>query len=219
MKSKYKNYFKNHYKVDISDNDVQNYSNWFFSQFNLIKDSLLLKQKASVLEIGSGYGGFLNIAREFGYKWNYSGLELDSYAVKFTKKKFKSDKFSNTTFEKYNTKEKYDYIFAFEVLEHVDDPYFVINKINKLLKNNGVFVGTSPYPFKKNVYADETHKYVLHPSNWKKIFNDNGFKKIKTYPMTFLPFIWRISKKLNIRFPFYFSFKNIISTTLIIAYK
>jgi len=117
------------------------------------------------------------------------------------------------------SKKKYKTIFAFEVLEHLYNPQDGIKQIKDLLDEDGIFIGTSPFPFKKNVLADKTHRFCLHPENWKKFFLENGFKKVEIYPMSFIPFVWRINKHLNIRLPFYISIKHFISTTLIIAKK
>ena len=94
-----------------------------------------------------------------------------------------------------------------------------IEKISDLLEDGGIFIGTSPYPYKKNVLADETHNFVLHPENWKRLFLDNGFKSVETFPMSFLPSLWRINKNFNIKLPLYLPFKYFISTCLIIAKK
>ncbi len=82
-----------------------------------------------------------------------------------------------------------------------------------------MFIGSSPDPYKKNVLADKTHNFVLHPENWKRLFLNNLFKNVDIYPMSFLPFLWRINKHLNIKLPFYIPFKYFISTCLIIAKK
>lgn len=112
-----------------------------------------------------------------------------------------------------------DIVFAFEVLEHLDNPYEAIIKIHKLLKKEGYFIGTTPYPFKKNIYADSTHRYILHPENWKKLFIEAGFSEVKLIPMSFLPFIWRLNKYINVRLPFYISLPSMISTCLLICKK
>ena len=116
-------------------------------------------------------------------------------------------------------KKKFDYIFAIEVLEHLDNPKEGIAKIHNLLNNQGMFIGTSPYPFKKNIDADRTHNFVLHPENWKRLFLNEGFSNVNLYPMSFFPSLWRISRYVNIKIPFYLPFKHFISTCLIIAKK
>lgn len=216
--NRYSNYFKNQYKLKYSPRTVDIYRRWFYAQWCEILRLVKLKKTARVLEIGSGVGILYSFLKEFGLS-KYLGLELDNEAVIFSNKYFAVNLFSNNTIENFKTKQKFDYIFAFEVLEHLEDPDRVIKRIYQLLERNGHFIGTSPFPFLKNIDADETHKYVLHPETWKNLFKKNKFLKVETYPMSFFPFIWRLNKYFNVKIPFYIHFKGFISTALIIAQK
>lgn len=214
--TKYNNYFSRQYKYNYSDSDLLNYKKWFAAQWNYINELVSIKRNANILEIGSGIGGLCQFVNDLKPK-KYTGLELDNRAVKCAKSNFPHFSFINKPFEDYKSKTLYDYIFAFEVLEHVDDPLETIKKIRSLLVNGGYFIGTSPYPFTKNIKADETHRYVLHPLTWSKFFFENNFNDIRTYPLSFIPGLWKISGKLNIKVPFYIKVPFFISTTLIIA--
>jgi SAM-dependent methyltransferase len=218
-KTEYKDYFRRRYKVSFVSKDISNYGKWFYSQWSTITRLVKFKKDDKVLEIGSGFGGTYPFIVDKVDSVNYKGIELDQEASMFANKHFKVESFINTIFEKFTSSTKFDYVLGFEVLEHVDDPIFVISKIHEILNDNGIFIGTSPYPYVKNISCDQTHKYVLHPDNWKKIFLDNGFKEVRTLPMTYLPAVWRLNKYLNFRIPFYLSFPGLISTTLIIAKK
>ena len=215
---KYSNYFRSHYKYSFAANDLKKHHDWFFSQWKFINKQVDLNVSKSVLEIGSSIGGFIQFLDSRGIK-NIVGIDMDKEAVGFAKKIFPMYTFINSSIEKLNFKTNYDYIFGFEVLEHLENPIFSISKIHKLLKKNGMFIGTSPFPYYKNIYADSTHTYVLHPSNWYKLFFEAGFSEISIYPMTYFPLLWRLSRRLNIRLPIYLPFKYFISTTLIIAKK
>lgn len=222
MKTKklYKGYFARRYRATFSDDDFKQ-ADFLFSQFDFINRIISLNKyrNKKILEIGSGLGAFAKILIDFGVKY-YRGIEVDEDAVAFTNRRL-GNYFENLTLEEIGKKERdsYDLIFALEVLEHLNNPMRGIEIIYKLLKRNGVFIGTSPYPFFKNIVADPTHMYCLHPKNWEKLFEKGGFMEIKTYPMSFFPFIWRINPKLNIRIPFYVPIKHFISTTLIIGKK
>jgi len=219
-KEVYKNYFLKHYGATFSKDDFKR-ADFLFSQFNLINRIIDLSsyKNKKILEIGSGLGSFAKILMDFGMK-HYHSIEADKDAVNFTNKNL-GNYFKNLTLEEIGKRERssYDLIFALEVLEHLNDPARGIRVIYRLLKKDGVFIGTSPYPFFKNVIADPTHMYCLHPKNWESLFVKGGFREVKTYPMTFFPFIWRINKKLNIRIPFYVPIKFFISTALIVGKK
>ncbi len=215
MKSNYNNYFKDHYQSTFDEKWIMEYKDWFYSQYNFIESKI--KFIGKILEIGSGLGRFYNLLPE-EQKKNYIGLELDEDAASFANSYFKTNIFLNESLEEFKSTQLFDRIYAFEVLEHLDNPLLGIEKIYTLLNDYGVFVGTSPYPYIKSL-QDSTHMFVLHPENWKKLFLKSGFKRVEIIPMSFIPFLWRINKNLNIRLPFYIPFKNVVSTCLIVAKK
>jgi SAM-dependent methyltransferase len=166
------------------------------------------------LEIESGLGVLYSCLNS---PTDYLGIEIDDDARTFTELNFGENKFIPTPLEQFSTDDKYDIIFAFEVLEHLENPNDCLNRIKSLLKPGGIFIGTSPFPFRKNVEADMTHLFVLHPLNWKRLFEIAGFQNTKVVPMSFFPVIWRVSKHLNFRLNFYIRFNHFISTALIIS--
>lgn len=216
----YRNYFRDHYKYTFSNRDLENYHDWFWAQYKLIERLIPLSRlhQSPALEIGCGIGGLYQFLKNSEFA-DYTGIEPDIQAASFFAKQFKKVHIYRKHFETYQTTRRFKSIWAFEVLEHLDDPYKAIGKIYDLLTEDGIFIGTSPYPFKKNVYADKTHRYCLTPDNWIKLFSEVGFTLINTYPMSFIPYLWRVNKRLNIRIPFYISFPSWISTSLIIAKK
>ena len=218
MKTSYKNYFKVHYRSTFSEIDIARYRQWFYAQWVIIKKQVSVSKNIRVLEIGSGIGGVYSILKDEGLV-DYVGIELDGEVVKFANKHFKKKVFHNISIEDFKDNKKFDVVFAFEVLEHVENPSIVIDKIFDLLKPRGVFCGTSPFPYKKNVLADSTHMFVLHPSNWERLFERSGFSNIKLRSLTFFPLLWRVNKKANINIQFYLPFRNFITTCLIIARK
>ena len=219
IKNNYSNYFKRQYKSTFTTSDINKSRKWLFSQWKQIERYIGSKKDLDILEIGSGIGSFYSLVSEKNVNLKYIGLELDKDAVKFANKYFNREIFFQRSIEDFVSKKNFSHVFAFEVLEHVDSPKIVIKKILNLLSDNGVFIGTSPYPFVKNIYADSTHNFVLHPKNWEKLFIDSGFRSVKVLPMSFFPYLWRIHKLLNPLIPIYIPFKYFISTTLIIAKK
>jgi SAM-dependent methyltransferase len=211
----YKDYFAQHYRSDFTTDDIEKYRKWFLAQWKKIESIHPLNDMDTVLEIGSGLGGFATFIKNDS---RYTGLELDSRACEFSQSHFPSKKFLNLSLSEFEAPAKVDRIYSFEVLEHLPDVISSIQKIHGLLKPKGIFIGTTPYPFRKNIEADETHLFVLHPENWKRLFEKNGFK-VRSQPMSFLPYLWRVQPSLNQIFPFYIPFKYFISTTLIIATK
>ncbi len=218
MKTEYSDYFKQHYKSTLTEKDIVIYRQWFDRQWRIINQKIAITPSSEILEIGSGFGGFYGFIRDSGNQ-SYTGLELDPEAAAFANRYYDTQVFKVSSIEDYNPPTTYDIIFAFEVLEHIDNPGETIAKIHKMLKPGGVFCATSPYPFKKNIDADDTHVSVLHPANWRRLFQRTGFTDISSHPMSFLPLVWRINKKANIKLPFYIPFQGFISTCLFIVQK
>jgi len=175
-----------------------------------------------VLEIGSGMGRLALLLNEAGFS-DYTGLEIDSEALKFSQNLgLESFKFINQEikyFAKQNSEKRFSIVFCFETLEHIELPIQDLMAIHSLTKEGGLFIGTTPYPFKKNIVSDETHLFVLHPINWKRLFEKCGFEDVIVTAMTFLPYMWRINKKWNFIIPFYIPGMKLFSTSLIIARK
>ncbi|MEO5499664.1 MAG: class I SAM-dependent methyltransferase [Candidatus Saccharimonadales bacterium] len=214
----YDNYFVEHYKSTLSEKDIITYKKWFSAQWRIIRKRVPVNKSTRVLEIGSGFGGLYSFLLEEGVK-DYTGVELDKGIVDFSNNYFKTTSFKNVAIENFDSKKKFDVIFAFEVLEHIENPSEVIETIGKLLKPNGVFCGTSPYPYKKNIKADLTHVSVLHPLNWERLFINKGFKVSYMRPMSFVPVLWRYSSRLNFAVPVYVPFRSVISTCLMVMKK
>lgn len=218
MKTNYQGYFKNHYKSTLSESDITTYTKWFHTQWRIIKRNLIITPETRILEIGSGFGGVYEFLRREGTT-NYLGIELDDEIVSFANSHFKTNVFHVTSIEDLEDTRGFDLIFAFEVLEHIENPSAAIEKITSLLKPGGTFCGTTPYPYKKNVLADSTHLSVLHPLNWKRLFEQADFTSVSLRPLSFFPVLWRINKVMNLRLPIFLPFTGFISTCLIIATK
>ena len=172
-----------------------------------------------VLEIGSGHGTFALQLRKMGFS-QYLGIDSDVNKVNFTRKAigpyFRHQSLRETA-EKHP--DGFKVIFAFEKLQKVTNPYDYIQQIQSMLSNGGLFVGTTPYPFTRNIISDPEHLHVLHPKNWKRLLHILNFRRVQTYPMSFLPYLWKINPSLNPILPMYVPCLNMTSNTLIIAEK
>jgi 2-polyprenyl-3-methyl-5-hydroxy-6-metoxy-1,4-benzoquinol methylase len=74
---------------------------------------------------------------------------------------------------------KYDVIFAFEVLEHFENQKFVIESIKKLLKQNGIFIGTVP--------IQPDCKNIQHISPFDSIDDIKNKLNVEVYDQNILP--------------------------------
>jgi len=224
MISSYLDYFKNHVGAQFNLDWVRKDSDFVYNQLRHIRRKVPFDSDLNVpvLEIGSGMGRLALLLNEAGFS-DYTGLEIDSEALKFSQNLgLESFKFINQEikyFAKQNSEKRFSIVFCFETLEHLELPIQDLMAIHSLTKEGGLFIGTTPYPFKKNIVSDETHLFVLHPINWKRLFEKCGFEDVIVTAMTFLPYMWRINKKWNFIIPFYIPGMKLFSTSLIIARK
>jgi SAM-dependent methyltransferase len=97
--------------------------------------SLALGKKPSdtnVLEYGSGWGYWSNLAQAFGFE--VTGVELSKTRQDFCRKKGLRiiEDISRENIE------SYDYIYSNQVFEHLASPGAVIKELGKLLRKNGI---------------------------------------------------------------------------------
>lgn len=170
-----------------------------------------------LLELGSSLGYFARVFKNRGF--DVSGSDISSYIVKKAAKLQKDIKFFKLDIEKGTKKdEKYDYVVAFEVLEHLKDPEKSLRNVRKMLGNGGIFVFSTPFPTKKSL-SDPTHINVHEASWWIKAGKKAGFSKTKAVYATFTPFLYRISKYLSMGFPVKSDIPYINSTCFLIFEK
>lgn len=220
MKDNWDEYFRNEVKP-LGKNwgraDLMQYRKWYFMWLEFINTKVPIFRHVHALEIGSGIGSVVSLLNQRGVL--ITGSDVSNKMLNIARRLIPKSDFVYCNIEKnIPKKDFYHLIFAFEVLEHLKNYKQGIQNIYKGLKKDGVFIGTSPYPYKKNL-LDPTHYSVRLPHEWKNEFMRQGFKDVSVSPMSFLPYIWRISKYLNIPIPFYISNSKCISTTLIIAKK
>lgn len=214
MNDGYDGYFERQAGRSMTARDIELKVRWFYSLGRFINRKIAITADQRVLEIGSGYGGFYGNLK---YKSNYTGLEMDPAVASFTNEHFETDVFKTISFEQFVPDGQFDLVFAFEVLEHLDDPLESIVRIHETLKTSGTFCGTTPYPYAKNIIHDSSHKYVLHPKSWERLFTIGGFSKIDLRPASYIPFLWRLDKRMNPLMACYNPLPYVLSTCLIIA--
>lgn len=131
--------------------------------------SSFFKKPGKLLDVGCGSGSLLKECKDIG--WDVQGLDPSSTAVKVAKKKYGIDVFQ-TTFEKFQTKIKFDCI-VFIGIEHLQDPLGAIAKAKKLLNKNGIIFFETPsadsflmkfvtkYPFSATRFIESGRHYLF----------------------------------------------------------
>ena len=160
----------------------------FAKHFNHIENYV---KKGTLLDVGCGNGYFLNFAKKKG--WKTLGIEFSSYASKFAeryglkviKKPVENVKLS---------KEQFDAITFFNVLEHTSNPNNVLKKTRDWLKKKGILLIEVPdldslqsSVFKQNWFHLDVPRHLLHfrRISFKRLIESNGFKIIDEYSIPF----------------------------------
>ena len=127
-----------------------------------------LKNGHRVLDLGSG-DNFLE--KEFTKRGIiYSSLDIND--LNFDKDKF--------TFEN----DHFDLVVSLAVLEHLNEPFFFLSEIKRVLKDNSyLFLSTPNWKYSKDFFFDDvTHVKPYSPESLNEILSIKDFKNIEIMP-------------------------------------
>lgn len=200
-----KNYFEGYFKGAVGDftkKDLKLSRNWFWAWIKKLEKHIPLKNVngKKALEIGCSIGGVASILTEKGL--DVRATDISRLAVERASKLNKKAKFSVLDIQKrIPFKEKFDFIFAFEVVEHLEDPLEAIKNMKEVLNKQGYLVISTPYPYAWN-FRDPTHINVKYPNEWVKLMKKAGFRKVAYHRFSLLPLLYRYNKHFQIIIPF-----------------
>ncbi len=128
----------------------------------------------NLLDIGGGTNPFLNYISNAN-KWvsDYKiNNDLKNNKIKFIKGDFINQKIN----------QKFDYIFLFHTLEHLENTYLYLEKVKKLLNDEGrliIEVPNSEYDLKNTPYYIFFHMHitVFYKETLINLLQINGFRK------------------------------------------
>lgn len=165
---------------------------------------------SKILEIGSHEGLFLKILKDKGFI--VLGIEPNKYAVDFAASL--GVKTAKGLFEEAikNVNEKFDAIFLFHTLEHMENAEDNIKKIKLLLNPNGLIFIEVPNieSFRSKKYGEDweyvypEHLHYFSTESLKEILERNGFKAQKIYFRDFNDFNLSIKASLDRLLPYKF---------------
>lgn len=182
--------------------EMLSYYRFFLGWIRFLDKYLPLKngQGKKVLEIGCGIGAFAKILFERNFK--VDATDISPFIIKRAKKIHPDINFEVLDIEK-NTEmnEKYDYIFAFEVIEHIKNPLKALVNIKKMLKNRGVLIFSTPFPTKE-MLSDPMHINVHPPKFWLAEGEKIGYKSVEMKSVSFIPFLYKLHSFFSIAVPF-----------------
>jgi len=142
----------------------------------------LLEKGEKLLDVGCGNGSLVFKAKD-KFSEIY-GIDISSSRIDEAKKIALEKNINHINFSVCNIDEKinfsdkmFDAVTCIAVIEHVFDPYFVVNEINRVLKDGGIFIAQVP----NIAYIKQRVKLLFgnlpvtsSPYNWKEIGWDGG---------------------------------------------
>jgi len=201
-----KKYFTDYYfgtTGNFGKKELIRNKNWFHGWFRTLQyDYDFSKGHGKKnLEIGCAIGAAADILQKRGF--DVIATDISPYAIKKNEKLLPHIKFKVLDVEdKPQFKNKFDLIYSFEVIEHLENPEKAIKNMFAMLKAGGTLICSTPYPYKYVLDVDKTHVNVRYPMEWVMMYRSNGFSKIQFRHKTFIPFFYRFSKHLHFILPF-----------------
>ena len=170
-----------------------------------------LNKDLKVLEIGSYYGVLGNLINPCVKE--YHGLELSTHAANYAEKNFNLKTITEKPEEFLKKGNKYDLIVMTDVIEHLDNPFEVLNLIEKSLNEEGRLI-LSTFNFdsvfskimgKKYPWIIPMHKYYFSNTTLKNCLLKSNLKLFDIQNDTRLISMEYLFQKFNVIFsPFKF---------------
>jgi len=135
--------------------------------------SILTDKEIKILDIGCGSGYIRKIFHDLGYKIIYTGIDIEKHKdfEQFDKYALNSD-FIKQKAEDFETSEKYNLVFSFFALEHIENDFLAVSKADKLLEKRGIQIHFVPALWSLFLYF--RHGYRRYTQiRLKKIFGEN----------------------------------------------
>ena len=192
--------------------------NNIINNFN-IKTKIRPLENIDILDIGCGGGLLSEPMSKLGA--NVTGIDASEKNINVANFHAKKNKLKINYIcaspEKLILKKKFDIVLNMEIVEHVDDVNFFINKSSEFLKKNGLmFIATLNKTLKSYIFAILGAEYILRwlpvgTHNWEKFIEpsklikfgeNNSLKLEKIDGMIFNPVFneWKISKDKSVNY-------------------
>jgi 2-polyprenyl-3-methyl-5-hydroxy-6-metoxy-1,4-benzoquinol methylase len=156
--------------------------------FNHVEESL---NGRKCLEIGCAAGFFLEFMH--GRGWEVWGVDISESMSQIARQRTGLNIITGTIFDAKFPSAEFNLVTMWYLIEHLHDPKGVLLEVNRVLKDSGVLLLTSPRVggvnamqlFGKNwrLYRVPEHLYYFSRTTIRRILNETGFevKKIVTF--------------------------------------
>ncbi len=145
-----------------------------------------------LLDIGcyDGHIGFL-LKKKFGKKCEVYGIDVANNSIKLARKRGIHAKVCDVTVRINFEDNMFDYIFAGEIIEHLQDTDFFMCEVKRVLKPNGTLILTTPnflslgrriyYLFGKGIYMEASFSLPENAAGHIRYFTFETLKELLSY--------------------------------------
>ena len=134
-----------------------------------------------VLDYGCGYGfGYLFLNR--GCE-SYTGIDIDEHAIQWARKYLNRSNSNFYTVDEYlatSNKVLFDVTISFEVIEHLKDPSGYLDSLNRMTKNGGIIIISTPNGLwshgERNLFRTQYHIREYNPEELRELLDPLGWQ-------------------------------------------
>lgn len=130
--------YKTDYFFNSKYKDVAALNKEYARRLRLLKK--YLKTDSKVMDYGCAAGDFVKYAEK---EFDISGCDISCDAINLARKRYRNSRFYMPD-DLFNTKEQFDAFCLWDVIEHVQDPNDLVNKLTPLLKGGGYIILSTP---------------------------------------------------------------------------
>ncbi len=141
-----------------------------------------------ILDVGCAAGAFPKVAQDMGF--SVVGVEPSKYLCEFGQREYGLDIRQGTLHEQNFADEEFNIISMFDVIEHLDQPGYVLDEIKRILDTEGQLIVNYPeydsWPRKllgiKWPFFLSVHLFYFTPKSIRQIFEKHGFRVARLEP-------------------------------------
>ena len=151
-------------------------------------DAVWNRPPGRLLDIGTGGGSFLYVARKRG--WQVEGCEPNKWLCEWARQNYRLNVQPGTVFDQDYAPAAFDVVSLWDVLEHTSDPKKVIGETHRLLRNEGLLVVNYPdigswiarAMGRSWVFLLNVHLYYFTRTTITKLLIDAGYDVVAVRP-------------------------------------
>ena len=174
--------------------------NYFANARHDIVGRLRTDRDSAVLELGCGEGGTGQAALASGKAGRFVGIELNPTAADIARGRLTQVIEGDVESLDLDALEgQFDALIISEVLEHLTDPWRVLQKLGRCVRPGGQVFASSPnvahwkvvrslvlgrFDYQESGVMDQTHLRWFTPATYRKLFEQAGLDVVSVEPLT-----------------------------------